>query len=171
MKVVRTRNEIVTDNYEYAIKCLAQHGLDVDEYHGDICIELCKLASIMGDVPNYKIRSRLHGYINRLIQRKSDCEEVFVSEFMPDVSPMVFDRIECQATLDWVFENTKQYYFSQRCVDMLRMYYYDGYTYKEIAEVYNITATTVHNVIARGIRCLRHPSRSYYLRELLDCFE
>lgn len=51
-----------------------------------------------------------------------------------------------------------------RTVEMLRLRFQEKKSYREIGEQFSLTAQRVRQIVEKGLRRLRHPSRYYYIR-------
>lgn len=60
--------------------------------------------------------------------------------------------------LQWAFEQ-----IPERTAEMIKERYFNEKTFKEIADSYGITPERVRQIILKGLRMLRHPSRSGYV--------
>lgn len=176
MKVVRTRNEIVTDNYQWALDCLTEHELDIETYHGDICIFLCELADKLGDVSDCIIHQRIHNQVhyiqksltfNRNAVREFPCEEIITVQ-----TEKPFITVECLDAIERCFNKRcfKSRSLPERTQKILRLHYCDNFTYAEIGEMFNISGSCVQEIIRYALRTLRHPDRIECLEGLLDYF-
>ena len=60
--------------------------------------------------------------------------------------------------LEWILGN-----LNKRTGDMIRYKFKDGLTLEEISGIFGVGKERVRQIIARGIRLMRHPSRTVYL--------
>ena len=56
---------------------------------------------------------------------------------------------------------------SEREYKFLKLYFFDGLTLREIGEREDICKDRVRQIIARGLRCMRHPYRTRYIRDYI----
>lgn len=53
---------------------------------------------------------------------------------------------------------------TEREENCIRLYYESGKNLEEVGNIYNVTRERIRQVIAKGVRKLRHPSRANYIR-------
>lgn len=63
------------------------------------------------------------------------------------------------AGLDYILNKT----ITERTREMILMRYKDGMTLEEIGKEYHLQKERIRQIVAKGIRCLRHPSRTKYI--------
>ena len=166
---VEGRNEIVERYYEYALDCLKRHELDVEEYHGEICVFLCNLADKFGYVKcmDSLYHSRIHLYIHRIIQtidkHQSVSEILLVNEVPETEYSMDWCSMYMALALDKVLHT-----LTDREREILVRVYMRGMTLVEVGCDMHISAGRVQQIHAKALRKLRHPSRLRNLKGLLN---
>ena len=75
-------------------------------------------------------------------------------------------KIEIEEALDGLF-NGQGHEEHERNREILRLRFYEGLKYREIGQMYEITPGRVRQIVMKGLRMLKHPSRSRKLRRYL----
>lgn len=146
--------EIVERYYDYAIDLLKSHNLDVDEYHGVICITLCKIAEKHGYVSNMNsfYHQRLHVYVHSLIQdnNKTDIHSIPIDNCNLGAYCMDWDMLDLHKKLhesiNKLDARRKEYIYNKFIV---------GMTYSEMALLYNLSEETIRTHVQKGLSKLR----------------
>ena len=164
-KLSKNEQEIVAEYYEYALQCLSDHGLDVEEYHGEICIKLCKIVQSIGVVDNMnsKYHSRIHTEVHRMLEKSIERNIEILTSDIPEASYRIdWDNVSMLKDLREVLEVG----FTERELSVLKMSMSD-IPQTVIAKELGISVNRVYQIMTHALRKLRHPSRSRVLKSYI----
>lgn len=93
--------------------------------------------------------------------------ELFYNAVFGLEDEMLLDLIpdDVKETVEYILSNDDGRGLNEQERKVLKEYYFEGMTYDDIAEEFGLTRERIRQIIAKGLRKLRHPARAAILKQ------
>lgn len=150
-RLTEEQKKLVETYHDYAVKCIKDHELPMDECYDLVMLKLCELVLSYGNSKqSYYYHQRIHMHIHHLVDKLPEESRFIELIQVRDESYCIDSDLELYIALDKLKDLDERY----RQVFTMSIL---GYTHKEISIVLGVSVARVGQIFNKACRILRNP--------------
>lgn len=150
-RLTEEQKKIVETYHDYAVNCMKEHELPMDECYDLVMLKLCELVLAYGNTKQpYYYHQRIHMHIHHLVDKLPDESRFIELIQVRDESYYIDEDLELYIALDKLKELNDRYKY----VFVMNIL---GYSFKEISSILSISTQRVRQIYNKVCRMLRNP--------------